>query len=150
MDPARPARANRESIVSEIFLSFESCIFNIILTSRHTILDLFFPSFTLFKMLQRTVFRASRQAARPVQRIQPAFAPIRQQIGTRAAPAIRWYSDAPAADAKAKEGEAAGAKPEASNEATQLKEQMEKKDREIIDLKVSCAMRPISQTYFTT
>jgi molecular chaperone GrpE len=82
-------------------------------------------------MLQRTLFRAARQAARPVQRIQPAFAPI-----TRAAPAIRWYSDAAPAEAK-KEGEAADQSTDAS---AQLKEQLEKKDKEVIDLKVRCAL----------
>jgi hypothetical protein len=82
-------------------------------------------------MFQRSLLRASRQvAARPA-----AFAPIRQQIArTRvAAPAIRWYSDAPAA----KEGEAAEKKEDApKDEAAQLKEQLEKKDKEIVDLKV--------------
>ncbi|KAG9205348.1 hypothetical protein B5807_05076 [Epicoccum nigrum] len=81
-------------------------------------------------MFQRSLLRASRQvAARPA-----AFAPIRQQVArTRvAAPAIRWYSDAPAA----KEGEAAEKKEDApKDEAAQLKEQLEKKDKEIIDLK---------------
>lgn len=85
-------------------------------------------------MIQRTLFRASRQAARPVQRLQPAFAPIRQQLGTRAAPAIRCYSDAPAAEAK-KEDTATEAKTE-NSEAAQVKGQLEKKDKEIIDLKV--------------
>lgn len=82
-------------------------------------------------MFQRTLLRASRQAAvRPA-----AFAPIRQQAArTRAAaPAIRWYSDAPAA----KEGEAAEKKEDApKDETAQLKEQLEKKDKEIVDLKV--------------
>ncbi|KAH7392717.1 mitochondrial co-chaperone-like protein GrpE [Pyrenochaeta sp. MPI-SDFR-AT-0127] len=82
-------------------------------------------------MLQRTILRASRQAARRT----PAFAPLRQQLNvTRAAasPAIRWYSDAPAA----KEGEAAEKKDDtSSNETTQLKEQVEKKDKEIVELK---------------
>jgi molecular chaperone GrpE len=85
-------------------------------------------------MIQRTLFRASRQAARPVQRTQPTFAPIRQQVGTRAAPAFRWYSDAAAPEAK-KEPEAPEVKTE-NNEVTQLKEQLEKKDKEIIDVKV--------------
>lgn len=84
-------------------------------------------------MLQRTLFRASRQAARPAQRIQPAFAPIRQQAGTQAAPAVRWYSDAPPAEAK-KDSEASDAKEQPSADA-QLKEQIEKKDKEIVDLK---------------
>lgn len=83
-------------------------------------------------MLQRTVLRASRQASRRTS----AFAPLRQQpLVTRTAtiPTIRWYSDAPAR----KEGEAAEKKEEApSNESTQLKEQLEKKDKEIVDLKV--------------
>lgn len=86
-------------------------------------------------MLQRIIFRASRQAARHA----PAFASSRQQIivprGPITAPlAVRWYSDAPAA----KEGEAAEKKEDApaSNEATQLKEQIEKKDKEIVHLKV--------------
>lgn len=86
-------------------------------------------------MFQRTILRASRQAARPVQRIQPAaFAPIRQQTGTRAAaPAIRWYSDAaPQPEAKPKEDAAEASK----DDGAQLKEQLEKKDKEIIDLKV--------------
>ncbi|KAF2847746.1 GrpE-domain-containing protein [Plenodomus tracheiphilus IPT5] len=85
-------------------------------------------------MLQRTVLRASRQAARRT----PAFAPLRQQFSiTRvaASPAIRWYSDA----TPAKEGEAAEKKeeapPAANDEAAKLKEQIEKKDKEIIELK---------------
>ena len=89
-------------------------------------------------MLQRTMFRASRQQA--VCSIR-AFAPLRQQSAfTRAAatPAIRWYSDAPAA--KEGDGEAAEKKeeqtPAANSEVTQLKEALEKKDKEIIDLKV--------------
>jgi molecular chaperone GrpE len=87
-------------------------------------------------MFQRTILRASRQQA--ARQIRP-FAPLRQQAGiTRATaiPAIRWYSDAAPA---AKEGEAAEKKeeaPAANNEATQLKEQVEKKDKEIVELKV--------------
>jgi molecular chaperone GrpE len=84
-------------------------------------------------MIQRTLFRASRQAARPVQRLQPAFAPIRQQLGTRATPAFRCYSDAPAAEAK-KEDAATETKTE-NSEVAQLKTQAEKKDKEILDLK---------------
>lgn len=84
-------------------------------------------------MMQRTILRASRQAARRT----PAFAPLRQQIGiTRVAatPALRWYSDAAPA---AKEGEAAEKKEDTSNtEAAKLKEQLEKKDKEIVELKV--------------
>lgn len=88
-------------------------------------------------MLQRTILRASRQAA--PRRAAAAFAPLRQPLAsTRAAaqPAIRWYSDAPAA---AKEGEAAEKKDEAapSDEAAKLKSEIEKKDKEIVDLKVS-------------
>jgi len=86
-------------------------------------------------MLQRTILRASRQqAARSIR----SFAPLRQPSAiTRAAatPAIRWYSDAPAAKegetAEKKEGEA----PAANGEVTQLKEALEKKDKEVIDLK---------------
>jgi len=96
-------------------------------------------------MLQRTIFRASRQAARTVPRTQPAFVPARQQVGTRVVPAIRWYSDAPAAESK-KEGDAAETK-EQSNESTQLKEQLEKKDREIIDLKVRCMRHHIITSF---
>ncbi|KAF3052710.1 Mitochondrial matrix cochaperone [Didymella keratinophila] len=81
-------------------------------------------------MFQRALLRASRQAVvRPA-----AFAPIRQQVASTraAAPAIRWYSDAPAA----KEGEAAEKKEDApKDESAQLKEQLEKKDKEIVDLK---------------
>ncbi|KAF9698585.1 hypothetical protein EKO04_003404 [Ascochyta lentis] len=83
-------------------------------------------------MFQRSLLRASRQAAvRPA-----ALAPLRQHLAstrTRAvAPAIRWYSDAPAA----KEGEAAEKKDDApKDESAQLKEQLEKKDKEIVDLK---------------
>ena len=87
-------------------------------------------------MLQRTMFRAARQAARPAPRIQPAFAPI-----TRAAPAIRWYSDAAPAEAK-EEGEAASQKQAPKDDASQLKEQLAKKDKEIVDLKVRHASRP--------
>ncbi|KAF2829799.1 mitochondrial co-chaperone-like protein GrpE [Ophiobolus disseminans] len=84
-------------------------------------------------MLQRTILRASRQAARP----STAFAPLRQPlVSTRVAtsPAIRWYSDAPAA----KEGEAAEKKEEAAtvnDEAAKLKTDIEKKDKEIVELK---------------
>jgi hypothetical protein len=56
-------------------------------------------------------------------------------VSTRVAtaPAIRWYSDAPAA----KEGETAEKKEEAPNaEAAKFKEDIEKKDKEIIELKV--------------
>jgi molecular chaperone GrpE len=83
-------------------------------------------------MLQRTILRASRQASRRT----PVFAPLRQPlVSTRVAtaPAIRWYSDAPAA----KEGEAAEKKEDASNdEAAKLKTDIEKKDKEIVELKV--------------
>jgi molecular chaperone GrpE len=82
-------------------------------------------------MIQRTILRASRQARTP------AFAPLRQSlVSTRVAatPAIRWYSDAPAAP---KEGEAAEKKDEVPNdEASKLKLEAEKKDKEIVDLKV--------------
>jgi molecular chaperone GrpE len=85
-------------------------------------------------MLQRTTLRASRQASRPTS----AFAPLRQQlVSTRVAtaPAIRWYSDAPAA----KEGEAAEKKedaPVANDAAAGLKADVEKKTKEIVELKV--------------
>jgi molecular chaperone GrpE len=81
-------------------------------------------------MLQRTLFRASRQASRQLPRPQAAFAPI-----TRQASAIRWYSEQPAAT---KEGESNGAQQSSqqSDESTQLKEQLQKKDKEIVDLKV--------------
>ncbi|KAF2024364.1 mitochondrial co-chaperone-like protein GrpE [Setomelanomma holmii] len=85
-------------------------------------------------MLQRTILRASRQASRRT----PALAPLRQPlVSTRvaASPAIRWYSDAPAA---AKEGEAAEKKedaPAANDEAARLKADIQKKDKEIVDLK---------------
>jgi molecular chaperone GrpE len=88
-------------------------------------------------MLQRTILRASRQASRT-----PAFAPLRQSlVSTRVAtaPAIRWYSDAPAAPAApaAKEAEAAEKKEDAPNdEAAKLKADIEKKDKEIVELKV--------------
>lgn len=82
-------------------------------------------------MFQRAFIRASRQVvARPA-----AFAPIRQEVAsTRAVtPAIRWYSDASAP----KEGETAEKKEDApKDETAQLKEQLEKKDKEIVDLKV--------------
>jgi hypothetical protein len=85
-------------------------------------------------MLQRTILRASRQASRT-----PAFAPLRQSlVSTRVAtaPTIRWYSDAPAAPAT-KEGEAAEKKEDAPNdEAAKLKTDIEKKDKEIVELKV--------------
>jgi molecular chaperone GrpE len=85
-------------------------------------------------MLQRTILGASRQASRRT----AAFAPLRQPfVSTRVAttPAIRWYSDAPAA----KEGEAAEKKEDAAapnDEAAKLKTDMEKKDKEIVELKV--------------
>jgi hypothetical protein len=90
-------------------------------------------------MLQRTILRASRQASRT-----SAFAPLRQSlVSTRVAtaPAIRWYSDAPAAPA-AKEGESAEKKEDAPNdEAAKLKTDIEKKDKEIVELKV-CFLAP--------
>lgn len=92
-------------------------------------------------MFQRSLLRASRQATRQLPQPQAAFAPIRLQVGgTRAAPtSLRWYSEQPAA----KEGEAAENKAgeQPSQETTQLKEQMEKKDKEIIDLKVRLHLR---------
>lgn len=70
---------------------------------------------------------------RPVPRVQSAFKPVPRQIG-----AVRWYADQPAAT---KEGEAAqsknGEQPAGqADEAAKLKEQLEKKDKEIVDLKV--------------
>ncbi|EAT84998.1 hypothetical protein SNOG_07532 [Parastagonospora nodorum SN15] len=83
-------------------------------------------------MLQRTMLRASRQRI-------AAFAPLRQPLVTArvaTTPALRWYSDAPAA----KEGEAAEKKDDAAatpanDEASKLKTEMEKKDKEIVELK---------------
>ncbi|KAF1999140.1 GrpE nucleotide exchange factor [Amniculicola lignicola CBS 123094] len=86
-------------------------------------------------MIQRTLFRASRQAARPFSRPHAAVAPVRSVLPcTRAG--LRWYSEQPAP----KEGEAAAeaSKPtetEKPSEETKLKEQLEKKDKEIVDLK---------------
>ena len=83
------------------------------------------------------MLRASRQAA---PRRTAAFAPLRQPlVSTRAAaqPAIRWYSDAPAA---AKEGEVAEKREDAApanDETAKLKADIEKKDKEIVELKVS-------------
>ena len=103
-------------------------------------------------MLQRTLFRASRQAPRHISRSQTFCAPVQQQLrSTRAVPAsaLRWYSEQPAA----KEGEASeskSAEPSSSsqsNEATQLKEQIEKKDKEIIDLKVQQPHLPAYSSY---
>jgi molecular chaperone GrpE len=83
-------------------------------------------------MLQRTILRASRQAARRTPT--PAFAPLRQSTRVLPAPALRWYSDAPAAP---KEPEAAEKKDDVpSDEAAKLKTDIEKKDREIVELKV--------------
>ena len=85
-------------------------------------------------MFQRSLLRASRQAiVRP-----SAFAPVTRA----AAPAIRWYSDAPPAADKA---DAPAAEPKAdaaTSELAQLKAQAEKKDKEIIDLKVR-HLRPL-------
>lgn len=149
----RPQLGPHEPPVSacpEIFLSFRAHFHNFTASlcacSSHSP---FSPRFLALIMLQRSLFRASRQAVRPVKRIQPAFTPIRQPVGTRVAPAIRWYSDAPAAEskptaeAKPAESTPAEAKPEpAKDEVAQLKEQLDKKDREIIDLKVRHAPHP--------
>lgn len=54
------------------------------------------------------------------------------------AASLRWYSEAPAAkegESAATESKPAEPSPQA-NETTQLKEQLEKKDKEIVDLKV--------------
>ncbi|KAF2866115.1 GrpE-domain-containing protein [Massariosphaeria phaeospora] len=84
-------------------------------------------------MLQRSLFRASRQAARPLSRPQSAFTPIQ---GTRAAAAIRRYSETPTPAAKVAEAPEEKASPEApKEEASQLQEQLDKKDKIIVDLK---------------
>ena len=91
-------------------------------------------------MLQRTILRASRQAA-------PRTTHIFRQplVSTRvvAPQAVRWYSDSPAAS---KEGDSASAAeqkteaaPAANDEAAKLKADVEKKDKEIIELKVCLA-----------
>ncbi|KAF2190786.1 mitochondrial co-chaperone GrpE [Zopfia rhizophila CBS 207.26] len=90
-------------------------------------------------MIQRHLLRASQRAARSSFTPPPSFAPIRPRTGvTRALrqpqqiASIRWYSES--AEAPKKDGEAAPeSKP--ADETAQLKEQLEKKDREIIDLK---------------
>jgi molecular chaperone GrpE len=69
-------------------------------------------------------------------------------VSTRVAtaPTIRWYSDAPAAPA-AKEGESAEKKEDAPNdEAAKLKTDIEKKDKEIVELKV-CFLAPWTWTH---
>ncbi|KAF2277611.1 GrpE-domain-containing protein [Westerdykella ornata] len=87
-------------------------------------------------MLQRTLFRSSRQAARCVTRSQAPFAAqVPRQVG-----AIRWYAEQPTAKegetaAQKTSGEQASQQQQQQNEATQLKEQLEKKDMEIINLK---------------
>ncbi|KAF1941997.1 GrpE-domain-containing protein [Clathrospora elynae] len=87
-------------------------------------------------MLQRTIIRAARQQA--ARQTRP-FAPLRHQVGiTRVAatPAIRWYSDAPAAkEAEVDVAEKKEEAPAPSTEASQVKEQLEKKDKEIAELK---------------
>ena len=91
-------------------------------------------------MLQRTIVRASQQAARPLSRKQASYAPVRSQAwSTRAAPAgARWYSEAPAAkEGESAEGKTSEQSSQASKESAQLKEQIEKKDKEIVDLKAS-------------
>jgi molecular chaperone GrpE len=99
-------------------------------------------------MLQRTILRASRQRI-------AAFAPLRQPLVTArvaTTPALRWYSDAPAA----KEGEAAEKKKEdaaatpANDEAAKLKTEMEKKDKEIVELKVHTCNYPRTGRRFLT
>ena len=99
-------------------------------------------------MLQRTLFRASRAAARPI--LRPAsFTPIRQPV----AASLRWYSETPAA---AKAGETTESKPAEASEVTQLKEAVDKKDKEIVDLKVctpkcnSTAPLPLPSTQSST
>lgn len=89
-------------------------------------------------MFQRSVFRASRQASRRVSRFQPAQ--ITAPVACRPLGAIRCYADGPAAASNGngngnganKEGAANGA----ADETAKLKAELEKKDKEIIDLKV--------------
>ncbi|KAF2470601.1 mitochondrial co-chaperone-like protein GrpE [Lindgomyces ingoldianus] len=84
-------------------------------------------------MLQRNLFQASQRAVRSPLRTRSPFVPISQRLHiTRAPSSTRWYTE-PAA----KEGSGAPeTKPdEQSSETAQLKEQAEKKDAEIIDLK---------------
>lgn len=129
---ARSLRDDLRNFVSRSFYGLYHHIASIFRLRQRSCHACFISLHTsLAAMFQRSLLRASRQAA-----IRPAaFAPIRQQVArTRAAaPAIRWYSDAPAA----KEGEAAEKKEDApKDESAQLKEQLEKKDKEIVDLKV--------------
>jgi hypothetical protein len=105
------------------------------------------PSHSIYEiMFQRTILRASRQQA--ARQIRP-FAPLRQQVGiTRAAatPAIRWYSDA----APAKEGEAAEPKEEAPAAKDDSAQLIEKKDKEIVELKVRQDDAPPPRSILTT
>lgn len=111
---------------SEFFLKHYAIIPNI-----HICLN------THITMLQRTLFRASKAAARPISR-PTSFTPIRQPV----AASLRWYSETPAA---AKAGEATSeSKPAEASETTQLKEASEKKDKEIVDLKVCRTASPMS------
>lgn len=92
-------------------------------------------------MLQRSLLRASCQAARPLSRPQPLLAAARQQG------AARWYSEQPAAKEGAASENKAAEQP--SDEASKLKAQVEKQERDIIDLKVrtlAAAMREKNQT----
>ena len=82
-------------------------------------------------MFQRTILRASRQQA--ARQTRP-FAPLRQQVAITRATAIRWYSDA--APAKEGGGEAAETKEEAPAVKDDSAQLLEKKDKEIVDLKV--------------
>jgi molecular chaperone GrpE len=97
-------------------------------------------------MLQRTAFRAARQAARPISRFQkPAFTPARPQ---QLSAAVRYYADQPAAANGNGNGASAtqngnGEAPAAGN-AEQLKQQLEQKDKEIVDLKVRIFIIPSS------
>ena len=103
-------------------------------------------------MIQRTILRSSQQAARSLTRPQSQFASIRQPTSSAiqaAPPALRWYSEAPAA---VKEGDAAtketaGQATPQDTEGAKLREQLSQKDKEIIDLKVRTLTIPFLKPF---
>ncbi|KAH7122222.1 mitochondrial co-chaperone-like protein GrpE [Dendryphion nanum] len=92
-------------------------------------------------MFQRSVLRSSRHAARTLSRPQAPFASLREQLSASHATPIaaqRWYSDSSTATVKdaeaAPKGTTEQTTPQSDNTA-KLQEQLEKKDKEIVDLK---------------
>lgn len=92
-------------------------------------------------MIQRNLIRASQRAVRPsafLHTARPQSA-ITRVLASRPAQIsnLRWYSDAPSSESKKEEanGNGTGNGQASGEEVTKLREELKKKDAEIVDLK---------------